>query len=393
MNGENNTDHLMLLDCPVLGYLTSDKPFPRGEIVAKISARTTPGYFKNEEATRECIVEIGGQKFWRTGDIGMKTDGAIVVIDRLRNFFKLSNGQYVAPSELENVFSSCPGIASCFVFASDDSENIVVAAVPNAPNTTEKELLDQIRVAAQKAQLAGKEQRKKGNKKRRKNVKYVFFFVFSYNFETGHLIPKRVILDFEPWTESNGLLSSIGKLCRPALQKKFHCNVQEIPLPSLSVNSNVPAGIQALLFEIVGASVFDGSTPLSLLGASSLQLASLQNAMNDRFGVSLQIKDLASMTVWDLGRAVFGDAVASVHARDWEAEVRSILKDVSPIVFNDQGKSKVSLEFSLHLFFRINEKLFQGFLPDGCNWIGWIPLAGHVAEHGSQLACCVSCSC
>lgn len=70
-------------------------------------------------------------------------------------------------------------------------------------------------------------------------------------------------MDPEPWTESNGLLSSIGKICRPALQKKFHCNIREIPLPAVS--SGVPSGIHALVFEIIGAAVFDGENDFECL--------------------------------------------------------------------------------------------------------------------------------
>ena len=89
LNGESNSDSLALIDCPALGYMTSDLPHPRGEIVSKISARTTPGYYKNEQATNECIIEVSGHRYWRTGDIGMRTESGIVVIDRAKNFFKV----------------------------------------------------------------------------------------------------------------------------------------------------------------------------------------------------------------------------------------------------------------------------------------------------------------
>lgn len=46
--------NLQLVDCPALGYFTSDKPNPRGEIIAHTS-RLTPGYYNDKEATNERV--------------------------------------------------------------------------------------------------------------------------------------------------------------------------------------------------------------------------------------------------------------------------------------------------------------------------------------------------
>lgn len=46
-----------LIDWPEGGYLTSDKPMPRGEIVIG-GSNITLGYFKNEEKTKE-VYKVG----------------------------------------------------------------------------------------------------------------------------------------------------------------------------------------------------------------------------------------------------------------------------------------------------------------------------------------------
>jgi long-chain acyl-CoA synthetase len=47
-----------------------------------------------------------------TGDVGMVfPNGSIKVIDRAKNIFKLSQGEYIAPEKLENIYIQSPYIA------------------------------------------------------------------------------------------------------------------------------------------------------------------------------------------------------------------------------------------------------------------------------------------
>jgi len=58
------------------------------------------GYYKDEALTKSVIDEEG---WFHTGDVGRLEDGKFLVItDRKKEIFKLSNGKFVAPQPIEN---------------------------------------------------------------------------------------------------------------------------------------------------------------------------------------------------------------------------------------------------------------------------------------------------
>lgn len=77
---------IRLRDCPELGYLSTDNP-PRGE-VQFYGTNMFKGYFKNPSRTAEAFSEDG----WiNSGDVGViLPNGAMKIIDRAKNIFKLS---------------------------------------------------------------------------------------------------------------------------------------------------------------------------------------------------------------------------------------------------------------------------------------------------------------
>jgi long-chain acyl-CoA synthetase len=96
---------IRLKDVPEMNYMTSNDP-PQGE-VCFWGPSIMKGYFKNPEKTAETIVD----GWLYSGDVGqVYPNGSIKIIDRAKNIFKLSQGEYLAPEKLEGVYVQSPYI-------------------------------------------------------------------------------------------------------------------------------------------------------------------------------------------------------------------------------------------------------------------------------------------
>jgi long-chain acyl-CoA synthetase len=95
-------------DLPEMQYLSTDKPYPRGELCMKGSSIFS-GYFKRPDKTADAFDKEG---WFLTGDVAMVyPNGSVKIIDRSKNIFKLSQGEYIAPEKVENIFALNPFVA------------------------------------------------------------------------------------------------------------------------------------------------------------------------------------------------------------------------------------------------------------------------------------------
>ncbi|KAL5983427.1 hypothetical protein ACLOJK_017512 [Asimina triloba] len=116
-----------LEEVPEMGYSPLADP-PRGEICAR-GKTVFSGYYKNPELTKEVIKD----GWFHTGDIGeINSEGILKIIDRKKNIFKLSQGEYVAAEYLEKTYGSTPII---WVYGDSFRSALVAVVVPQADNT------------------------------------------------------------------------------------------------------------------------------------------------------------------------------------------------------------------------------------------------------------------
>ncbi|KAH0372757.1 acetyl-CoA synthetase-like protein, partial [Aureobasidium melanogenum] len=115
-----------LQDAQDFGYMTTDRPNPRGELLIR-SNTLFSGYYKNPAATAESFTEDG---WFRSGDIcEIDNLGRVRVVDRRKNILKLAQGEYVSPERVENILNGeLPWVSQIMVHG-DSTKSYLVAII------------------------------------------------------------------------------------------------------------------------------------------------------------------------------------------------------------------------------------------------------------------------
>lgn len=94
-----------------------------GEILCR-GPVNTPGYYKQEQATRNLVDEDG----WiHTGDIGtVDEDGFYSVVDRKKELIITSSGKNIAPSNIENYLKESPIVGHAMALGDDRSYVVAI---------------------------------------------------------------------------------------------------------------------------------------------------------------------------------------------------------------------------------------------------------------------------
>jgi long-chain acyl-CoA synthetase len=115
-----------------LAIIVSDNP-PKGELLVR-STSSIKGYFNNTEDTER---NFDSEGFFRTGDIVEQLGPRnIRIIDRKKNIFKLSQGEFVSPEPLETCYMDSPYVEQILITCGDSNlgilqTSVVAVVVPN----------------------------------------------------------------------------------------------------------------------------------------------------------------------------------------------------------------------------------------------------------------------
>ncbi|KAH8738982.1 hypothetical protein FG386_003307 [Cryptosporidium ryanae] len=224
-----------LLSIPEMEYDSKATP-PRGELL--IRGKTVfKGYLKQPNETAEAIDSDG---WLHTGDIAEITEeGTVRIIDRRKHLFKLSQGEYISPETLENIYlAHSPFVSQIFITAITTESSIVALVVPDPEYTKtwiqknavsdsvpDNSLVKELCKEANNVYLSS------SGSKSTELRKAIAASLKEVELKQGIKGFKRIgdfLLECEGFTIENGLLTPTNKLMRHKAGKVYSSLIEEI---------------------------------------------------------------------------------------------------------------------------------------------------------------------
>ncbi|MDX6364867.1 MAG: fatty acid CoA ligase FadD9, partial [Streptomyces sp.] len=314
-----------LIDVPELGYFGTDRPYPRGELLVR-TGDLIAGYYARPELTAAMCDEDG---FYRTGDVVAEiAPDHLQFVDRRNGVLKLAQGEFVQVAQLEGIFTLSPWISQCYVYGSGARSYLLAVVVPTAdalrevgadPGELKHLLAESIRELAR------------------------------HNGLQSYELPRDFIVETEPFTRDNGLLTGIGKLARPAVKQAYEAALEKrydelaSGLTAALLTLRADAADAPVLETVLRAAqallgVFDTEVGpdahFTDLGGDSMSALVFADTLSDALGVDVPVDvivspatDLRSLAAYvdrlrgsgqtrPTHRSVHGADTTAVHARD-----------------------------------------------------------------------------
>jgi len=203
-----------LKDVSEMKYFSTDmedgKPMPRGEIMSK-GNNLFKGYFKSEDKTKEAFDEEG---WFLTGDIGkIHPNGALQIIDRKKNMFKLAQGEYVAAEKLENIFEKSALVEQIMVYGDSYKHYLIAIVVPSGDvvKKSGKELKELDKDEDLKKRII-EDLQKLGKEKHLNGFEFI----------------KQVLIPDEAFSVENDMMTPTMKVKRNEVKLKYEKRIKEL---------------------------------------------------------------------------------------------------------------------------------------------------------------------
>ncbi|XP_062274286.1 long-chain-fatty-acid--CoA ligase 1 isoform X1 [Scomber scombrus] len=114
-----------LVDIPDMKYYAKNG---EGEICIR-GPSVFRGYLKDPDRTAEALDNDG---WLHSGDVGQwLPNGTLRIVDRKKHIFKLSQGEYIAPEKIENVYMRCVPLLQVFVHGDSLQSYLIGIVVPD----------------------------------------------------------------------------------------------------------------------------------------------------------------------------------------------------------------------------------------------------------------------
>jgi long-chain acyl-CoA synthetase len=167
-----------------------------GEILMK-SDWLMEGYYKEPKLTAETIID----GWLHTGDVGeVDSEGYLKITGRVKEMYKTSKGEYIAPSQIEFGFADNNFIDQICVVGQSLPQPIALIVLSDVAHKTDR---DEVRVAL------------------KDNLKAINPNLKSYE------RVKKIVVMTEPWTVDNNMLTPTMKIKRNVIEKNFAQNMEQ----------------------------------------------------------------------------------------------------------------------------------------------------------------------
>jgi len=302
-----------LVDVPDLGYFRTDRPYPRGELLLR-TENMFPGYYQRPEITASVFDADG---YYRTGDVVAQVGpDRLVYVDRRNNVLKLAQGEFVTLAKLEAVFGASPLVRQIYLYGNSAYPYLLAVVVPADVTASKSAIAESLQAVAKQAGLQ------------------------SYE------VPRDFLVETEPFTLENGLLTGIRKLAWPRLRQRYGERLEAlyaelagkqadelVALRRSGANAPVRQTVGRAAAALLGASATDPAPDAHFtdLGGDSLSALTFGNLLREIFDVDVPVgvitspaSDLASIAdyIEARRRGSTRPTFASVHGRD-TTEVRA----------------------------------------------------------------------
>ncbi|HXB84857.1 carboxylic acid reductase, partial [Mycobacterium sp.] len=294
-------------DVPDLGYFSTDRPHPRGELLLK-TENMFPGYYKRPQVTADVFDADG---YYRTGDVVAEVGpNQLVYVDRRNNVLKLAQGEFVTVARLEAVFGNSPVVRQIYVYGNSAQPYLLAVVVPTDVNASKSAIAESLQNVAKEASLQ------------------------SYE------VPRDFIIETTPFTLENGLLTGIRKLAWPKLKQHYGERLEQLYADLAEGQANElhalrQGGADAPVLQTVSraAAAMLGAAKSDLtpdahftdLGGDSLSALTFGNLLREIFDVDVPVgvivspaSDLQAIAAYIEGerRGSKRPTFAAVHGRD-----------------------------------------------------------------------------
>ena len=143
-------------------------------------------------------------------------------MDRKKDIFKLSQGEYISPDKVSGVYQACPVVGNLFVYGDSYQSFLVAVVIPSEHHL--RECLKSRGIKEEGVSFA--------DLCKMPEVKAVVFDEMNKVANQSKLVGfekiKNIYLDCEHWTIENGMLTPTMKLKRQVSKNKYMEVIQEL---------------------------------------------------------------------------------------------------------------------------------------------------------------------